>query len=271
MDREFRKLPAAAIVLTASVAFAACTPTTTTMPVPPSSPTPAASATSPAEPPVETAVTETFAFGSTAAMEFQGSVWAVRIDVPVEAPGLVESFPLSDPATRYVIVPGAVARITGPPADPFAEMSVGVVVDDRGVAAQWLLRNGPVPALPEVGELFEGGQAPFEEVFIVPAGSPVPTVSVVLGSGDGARRVFFGAEPNLGTGASSGQDVQAMKDIWAQATADQRAQSLEDWGAAYGEPVSDAAVAALIRESSEIGVILDEAEAREFLEWAVAG
>lgn len=213
----------------------------------------------------------TYAFGETATIDYAGSVWAITLQAPVETePAIAESFPLEDPSNRYVTVPGTIARVEGPPAEPITEVQIGVVVDNRSIDAEYLSTDG-VPPLPAVDELFTGGESPFEEIFAVPSGSEVLTVSVIVGMGEAGQRVFFGEPVDLGASAdtSSSPDVESMKFVWGESSPEQRAQTLSDLGLEAGGAVTDEAVASFAQQANEVGIILDDAEAREFLEWAV--
>ena len=64
-------------------------------------------------------------------------------------------------------------------------------------------------------------------------------------------------------------DVESMKFVWGESSAEQRAQTLSDLGLEAGGAVTDEAVASFAQQANEVGIILDDAEAREFLEWAV--
>lgn len=222
--------------------------------------------------PTESAGAGTYEFGETATIDYAGSVWAVTIQAPVDAdPSLAEGFPLDDPESRYVEVPGTVARVDGEPAEPITEVEIGVVVDNRSIEAEYLSSDG-VPPLPAVEELFAGGEAPFAEIFAVPGGAEVRTVSVIVGVGEAGQRVFFGDPVDTGqdTASASTPDVESMIYLWNEASSEERATTLEGLGLSPGSEVTADAVAQLVTEANERGIILDDAEAREFLEWAVA-
>lgn len=261
---------ASMVALTAALALTSCSPTAE----PTASPTAEITPTTTPTPTETPAANDTFAFGDTATLEFDGSVWAITIQQPVDAdPSVTESFPLDDPSTRYVSVPGTITRVEGAPAEPITEVEIGAVVDNRTITAEYLGTSEGLPPLPAVGEIFPGGEAPFAENYIVPSGSEVLTVSVIVGIGEAAQRVFFG-QPVDTAGAGPGEtssspDVESMKYLWNESAPDTQAQTLANVGLAPGAAVTDEAVALTVERSNEIGIILDEAEAREFLEWAV--
>lgn len=257
---------AAALLLLTACAPAAETPSASSpSAVADESPTPTPTPTAPAGE----------AFGSTVTIDYAGSVWAITVDQPTTVrPEVVDMFPLDDPTgTEYVTVPGTIERVSGEPMEPSSEVSVSIVVDNKSVEPEYLGTGDAFPgATYSLPETFAGGSAPFEQVFIVPAGSVVNTVSVVVGMGEAGQRVFFGEAPDLGNeyqGDSESADVESMKYVWGESTQEQRNETLSNAGVTKGGPVTDAAVAYVVERSNSVGIILDDDEAREFLEWAV--
>lgn len=239
--------------------------------------TPEPTVASSPEPEAEPEVDLALAFGDVARLDYAGSIWEIRIDEPRDVTEEVAKeyentgleIPLEEGMT-YIGVPGSLTRIGDGPADPFSEVTVEAVIDNRSISADSQSLTDP-PAIMDVGELFPDGQAEFVEIFMVPGGTTIPTVSVTAGMGEAGQRVFFGETVDLGTSESesSTPDVESMKYVWSQATADEKAISYSTWGLDNGAVTSEG-VAQLIQETGEAGIILDEAEATEFLEWVLA-
>lgn len=257
-------LSAVALALT-SLLIAGCTPAT---PTPTEKPTTVED--SPAPSPTPTAEQEEArAFGETVTLEYDGSVWEVTLNQPIDLPDrLANDFPPDRDGDRYVGIPGTITRVEGPPAEPIMEIEVGAVVENASVESEYLADNEfiAVDALPE---LFAGAKATFTQVFAIPEGQSISTAYVAIGEGEATERVFFGETLDLGAESTASPDVETMQYIWDQASDEQRATSMESWGLTE-DRVTPEGIAQLISEGEEAGVILDETEARTFLEWVLS-
>jgi hypothetical protein len=214
------------------------------------------------------------AFGEAVTLEFDGSVWEVTVQAPQDAPPrLSDLFPLEQSGTRYVTVAGSITRVSGEPVEPASELNVQAIVNGVFLDDEYLL-DDEFRSLNAAPKMLAGGEAAFAQTFVVSEGDEVETVLVSLGMGEAAAIETFGEAVDLG-GSDSAEgadaltpDVESMIYLWDQASPEQQEKSRSNWGL-DGGTVTDAGIAQLIRESSEAGVILDEAEARSFLEWLI--
>lgn len=232
-----------------------------------------------AEPAAETEVPtdDALAFGDTFEVDYAGSVWEITIGQPRDVAADLEKYyegtgldvPTADGGV-YVGVPGTVTRVGDGPADPFSELEVGAIVNNKTILPDY--QSVDIPSIMDVGELFPEGSAEFLEIFVVPVGETIETVSVTAGMGEASSRVFIGEPVDLGEPVAetevASEGVESMQYVWGQASAEQQSESRTAWGLDGGS-VTTEGIEQLTSEAGENGLVLSSAEGAEFLEWVL--
>lgn len=231
-------------------------------------------------PAAETVVEEepdTTAFGETFEIDYAGSVWEITIDQPRDATADVEKEyegtgvdASAQEGSTYIGVPGTVTRIGEGPQDPYFDLEVEAIVDNQAIPT--VGQSSAIPALMDVGELFPEGTAEFMEIYEIPVGETIETVSVTAGMGEASQRVFIGEPVDLGEPVAetetASEGVESMQYVWGQASPEQQTESRTSWGL-DGGTVTPEGVGQLVNEAGEAGITLSAAEGTEFLEWVL--
>lgn len=232
-------------------------------------------------PEAETVVEEepdTTAFGETFEINYAGSAWEITIDQPRDVAADLEKYyegtgldaPTADGGV-YVGVPGTVTRVGDGPADPFSELDIEAIVNNKTILPDY--QSVDIPSIMDVGELFPEGSTEFLEIFVVPVGETIETVSVTAGMGEASTRVFIGEPVDLGEPVAetevASEGVESMQYVWGLASEEQKAESRKSWGLDDGS-VTTEGIDQLIAEAGENGLVLTSAEGAEFLEWVLA-
>ncbi|MEV8167336.1 hypothetical protein AB0O70_05370 [Microbacterium paraoxydans] len=193
-----KKTAVAGLVLVALIATGCSAPAA---PEDSKEPAPAPSPAESETPTADDTAADVHAFGDTVQLEFDGSVWDVTIQAPIDAPPrLTESFPLDEAGTRYVIASGTVKRVEGPSVEPIEELSVDAIVNNAFVSDEYLGDDEYV-SLNAAPQLLVGGEATFTQSYVVGEGDEVKTIVVSLGMGEASSVAVFGEPVDFGDGA----------------------------------------------------------------------
>ena len=154
---------------------------------------------------------------------------------------------------------------------PVSELSIDGIVNNVIVSDEYL-GDKEFVSLNAAPEVLKGGKIEFTQVYPVPDGQTIDSVLVRLVQGGQTTAVTFGSSDSSpqesAAEPSDTQNLGTMQSLWTTATPEQRRKSADSWGISTGT-VTEEGVKALIVEAGEQGIVLSEATARQFLNWAL--